>query len=97
MSTQHDFFVQRDFEVAALRYGRHVHRPTRVSGQFGPGAHRRDKVSAWYTGLVIWNFTTELFDRVKIVDRHGPSMARYRTMSYPVIEDEDEETAWVMK
>ena len=56
------------------------------------GRHRRDKVITWYTGLVIWNFATQLWDRVLIVDRHEPFMARYRTMSYPI--DEDDETEW---
>lgn len=56
------------------------------------GHHRRDSVTNWYTGMVIWNFATELWDRVKIVDRHQPSMSRYRTMSYPI--DEDDETEW---
>lgn len=56
------------------------------------GRHCRDRVDTWYTGLVIWNFATELWDRVKIVDHHEPSMARYRTMSYPI--DEDDETVW---
>jgi hypothetical protein len=56
------------------------------------GHHRRDKIDRWYTGLVIWNFATQLWDRVKIVERHEASMARYRTMSYPI--DEDDETEW---
>lgn len=58
------------------------------------GRHHRDRINTWYTGLVIWNHATELFDRVKIVERHEPYMARYRTMSYPIIESEDEETEW---
>lgn len=56
------------------------------------GRHHRDHVNTWYTGLVIWNRATELWDRVLIVGRYEPFMARYRTMSYPI--DEDDETEW---
>lgn len=74
-------FWQNDFDFTAD--------PARHRAQ-----HHRDKVNTWYTGMVIWNFATELWERVKITDRHEPSMARYRTMSYPLDWEEDEETEW---
>lgn len=98
MSTEYDGIEQDRFARVAASYGDHAKRDTygfETHGRIEPdyeGRHRRDKIHTWYTGLVIWNFATKLWDRVKIVDRHEPSMARYRTMSYPI--DEDDETEW---
>ena len=98
MSTQYDMLEQRRYEREAAEYGEHAKRnawgflsPGRYEPQY-TGRPRRDAIDTWYTGLVIWNFATKLWDRVKIVDRHEPSMGRYRTMSYPI--DEDDETEW---
>lgn len=51
--------------------------------------HRPPRIADWFEGMVLWNFSTQLFDRVKIKDS-----GRYRVMSYPIDVAEDEETAW---
>lgn len=47
--------------------------------------HRPTRVQYWRTGMVIWNWSTNAWDRVKIQPDGS-------AMSYPI--DEDDETEW---
>lgn len=57
------------------------------------GRHRRPPSCLhWDEGMVIWNFATELFDRVTLKSNHP--LQRGTVMSWSVEEAEDEETEW---
>lgn len=67
-------------------------RDVRRYGDGDEGRHRRGKIRNWTEGMVIYNFSTELFDRVTLKINH--SHQRATVMSWPLDPAEDEETVW---
>ena len=64
----------------------HVHYPVN-------GRHNRPlRIALWREGMVIWNFSTGLFDRVTLKINHP--LQRGDVMSWSIDPTEDEETEW---